>query len=571
MSALINKTNGYRRRFTEVEFTRRSRRPGPKALSPYSGMTLVELLVAMVILLVGVWTVASGFPRMMRAVTLEQQRTQAGRMAEGRLEALRMEQARLPEAVIASPSAVAMGVDPADIWPDSKPEDPDNPWSPANSPNARDDITRIIGERLRIPAAPVGDDYTLATVTQGLIERDNTQVAVWETHPLQRLPFPPTGPVPAGCFYMDSGGVISLPAGYDGVIVDYVWEDTNSVRHWVQGERVPAAAPFIAGPNQLYVRPRAAHEVSGAYPFGAVVPASARVEGLIRYPVVDADGSHPLSGEVAIEPSFGVGLVFNDRDAGREVLVDYLLAQDNTKRLLYLMEEQVVGGSACRPDPSDPTYCYATVQLGWDGLDPKFMDSAGQPVYVLAVDRDSNGRDVYYDGAGITPVDVTGARTGRIEMHLPVSSVGHHFRFYYGTVDQACVEVYKAPANYVDSVTASAYADPLEVNYRTYSAVANPSTGLTDLHFSMSNLGATVAVDYVWDDAGALRLVAGEMHTLALSAAGNDAVCTLQRPNVLEIRAVRGVSVKVRPWWRTPAGRLVYYDLDSILVPVGAL
>jgi len=531
-------------------------------------MTLVEVLVAMVILLVGVWTVAAGFPSMMRSVTLEQQRTQGARMAEARVESLTRTADALPVAIRAP---ILPTTDPGDIWPDAVPEDPDNPASPLNAPNSRDDITKVVGERARVPAPPPGDRWAIAVLSQGMLQQDNAEVAVWETVPLEQMPFAPPGAAPQGCFYLEASGVLSLPTGYDGALVDYVWEDTAGLRHWVQGERIPASGSFVAGPGQLFVRPRATFNDDGSFPYAGTVPTTARVFGLRAFPVVDADGDHPWPGEVAIEPSFGVGLMFAAPDAGRNMLVDYRLKLVDAKRLLHLSEEQVVPDSACSPDPGDPAYCFATVQLGWSGLAPVFTDPTGTPVHVIGVDLESTG-SVYYETAGITPVDAETARMSRIQLHLPVGSVGHQFRFYYGTADQAAVEVYKAPATYFDDLTASCYATPGEVQFRTYRVgEAVPGSPFSALSFSMSNLGAAVAVDYVWDDGGVARLMVGELHTLGLSPAGNAAVCSLNRPNLLEIRAVRGVSLKVRPWWRTPAGRLVHYDLDTILTPTGAL
>ncbi|MBC7289130.1 MAG: hypothetical protein H5T86_14045, partial [Armatimonadetes bacterium] len=152
----------------------------------------------------------------------------------------------------------------------------------------------------------------------------------------------------------------------------------------------------------------------------------------------------------------------------------------------------------------------------------------------------------------------------------PASSVGHRFRFFFTTDDQASIAVYKPPATYVDSATASCYANPADVAFRTYTIELQQS-GRCVLHFSLSNIGCSVAVDYVYDDAGTPRQVVGELHTLAPSSTGTEALCALNYPNVLEIRAVRGVSLKGRAWWRRPSGRITHFDLDSILAPVGGV
>jgi hypothetical protein len=365
--------------------------------------------------------------------------------------------------------------------------------------------------------------------------------------------------------------VVTIPNGYDGVLVDYVWQDKDGVRHWVHGERIPAQDPFLVTPGvytQLYVRPRAHFNADNSYPWECAVPTTAAVEGLQSFAIVPL-GTNPGPGEAGIEPNFGAGLLFAAKDAGKTVMMDYRLQLVNGKRLLYLSEEQVIGDSVCSPDPSDNNFCFATVQLGWSNLAPVFTDPAGNPCHAVAVDVEA--QDIYYEQVGMTPLDPNAARMGRIQLHVPVDAVGHHFRFYYGTHDQAAIHVYKPPATFFDATTAASYEDP-GVAFRTYTTdAAAPGSPYTALYFSMSNLGATISVDYVWDENGVPRLVVGEMHTLGLAPAGNAAVCSLNKPNVQEIRAVRGVSVKIRPWWRSPGGRLMHYDLDTILLPTGVL
>jgi len=71
---------------------------------PLSGMTLVEVLVAMVILLVGIWAVASGFPKLFGVLAGEEKRTEMSRLAEGTVERLKTDPYALPLAISGGPT-----------------------------------------------------------------------------------------------------------------------------------------------------------------------------------------------------------------------------------------------------------------------------------------------------------------------------------------------------------------------------------------------------------------------------------------------------------------------------------
>ena len=363
---------------------------------------------------------------------------------------------------------------------------------------------------------------------------------------------------------MDSSGTVILPAGYDGFIADYAWVDsTDNVVHWVHGDQ-ESVSPTGA---QVYV--------AGTSDFAQVLPETAAVEGLKSLNVIWNGSPIPPPGEVTIAP-FGIGLIFNRADAGSTVLITYRLRtrdQNHSKRALYMMEDQVIGEDICSPDPADPSYRYASVQLAWAGLEPhlttRYLGIQGT-FSVVAVDLVSGSG--YWEGSGIEPIDVDAATTGLIRLHVPARAVGHRFRFFYTTDDQACIQVYKAPAKFLEVSTVHTANQPVssQLEYRSYVA-DRPGTTPRMLWFKPNNIGSTVAVDYVINWHGRPQLVVGELHTLAPSSDGTSALCALFDPNVTEVRAVRGVSVKVRVWWRRPSGKLTHFDLDSILPPLGAV
>jgi len=534
----------------------------PACVGLRAGMTLVELLVAMTILLVGVWAVAKGFPALMGAITADQQRTQFARMIEGRMEALRQSAWALPQALVMYPLDQAASLDP-----DSKPRDPDT-YDP-NNPNSRDDLTVVLGEWGKIPAPQTDSPYVFMPVAQGLLDTDPArQGPVFACFIAERLEplgyLPPGGTLPAGRFFLDwagsDAGQIWLPAGYDAVRVDYGWVDTAGTTHWVQGDVV-----LVGGATNVSVSAKSAPA------FASVLPSPARCVGLKAVNLVA--GTQPNPREVCIEPTCGAGLIFNAAHAGQTVLVSYRLrCNPDGSRALYLMEEYNMAEAAAEPVSGEPDNRWVTVHLGWGGLD-KLMDitegSQTTQVHVLAVDE--AGGNVYYDGTGVEPPDPEALRTGQVRLKVPTKALGHKFRFFYKTLDQAAIVVSKPPTIFYESGLPSLAALP----FQTYATTAS-GAGVTSLRFSASNLGHTVAVDYVYDAdpaPGAVRpvMVCGELHTLGPSSTGAEAVCSLSHPNVLEIRAVRGVSVRLRAWWRTPTGRLATYELESILPPAEAI
>ncbi len=545
----------------------------PKA----AGMTLVELLVAMVILLVGVWAIARGFPTLLRSVRFEQSRTEMARLAEGVMEQLK-QAGTLPEAICGPLAPVAQA---HLIHPDELPSDTD----PAKL-NSRDSIFEVVGEWLRVPAAPTGSSVSLALVSQGLIERDTTTTAVFLASQLKLLPeeWYAGGPVPDGYFRIDwaSGNVLvpqalqippDLSKPVTHAIVDYAWRDVSGQVHWVQGEFIPVAA----GSGRV--------SVAGAADFNGLVPGPARCVALSQLSLAVGDPT-AAGTDVGIEDQFGVGLLFNLTGAnaalaGQTVLCTYRVRLSSTnppRRDIFMVEDRSISQSQAQADPSDPTMRYVEVQLARGPLIPLEGNT-----YVVAVDAESG--QLYFDqtpggpGAGIAQLSADQVREARARLHVPASDLGHRFRFFYrveGAPEEpggACIMVYKPPTHFIDEATWRAAGAPPSELYRVYSW-QDDADGFRTLIFALSNTGFTVSVDYVYDaDPGPNvdpQPVFGELHTLGPNSAGDAAICDLEMPNVIEIRAVRGVSVRVRAWWRRADGKLRHYDLDSILLP-GAL
>lgn len=552
---------------------------------PPLGMTLVEVLVAMVILLVGIWAVAASFPKLFGVLALEEKRTEMSRLAERTVERLKTDPYALPLAIAGFPPP-----DAPYIHPDSVPDDPDVAMG---APNSRDDILWVNGESF--VAAP--DTLSVHVFNLGLAHSEATTVVY------QLVPLAP------GDVTLDANGNVDAsgaPVLLDLVELSYAWwmdadsdskVDPNEV-HWVHGEVV---APDLDLSTPEVQAASVADEIIADNRCSAI--------GLLQLIL----GSCANQGEYELGPQ-NTQLLFRSYPSPTSeqtvtLRVYYqLLHYRNDRRNLIMMEDRAGAGvrsasltqaaatdatllsvshagifnvgdhvwissttkdqylgaiSAIDANNSTITVTVAltddyaigdkvsaptTINLVGTGIDSSQALPISDPpnAYVLAVDL-NHPYHTYWQDNGIRVDD---AGRGIITLELPVSVASHTFRFYYRTTDQDMITVQKAPSVFVEDAVAPPSGDE---GYRTYSRIAN-----NVLEFQPCVAGQTVAVDYTHNGG---QLAVGEMHTINAS----DYTTTLNNPNVESIIAVRGMSLKVRAWWRTQSGRLMHQDVDTIL------
>ncbi|UCC69765.1 MAG: prepilin-type N-terminal cleavage/methylation domain-containing protein, partial [Armatimonadota bacterium] len=80
----------------------RAKTAGARAVAGARGFTLVELLVALVVLLIGIYAMLRIFPRGFSAIEVSRQRTTAAQIAELELERWRLQPESLPDAIVAT-------------------------------------------------------------------------------------------------------------------------------------------------------------------------------------------------------------------------------------------------------------------------------------------------------------------------------------------------------------------------------------------------------------------------------------------------------------------------------------
>ncbi len=522
------------------------------------GMTLVEVLVAMSVLLVGIWGVAKGFPLLMRQVREEGRRSQMVELAKRNMELLLANPAGLPLIVSGGPN----------VSPQMTPLDPDS-FSPAeNPPNSRDDWNRVVGERGVVPSVLAGVAPGTPVRYALKIGRANPSMApnVSEVRQLAALLGSPPGAVPTDCFYLAGNGTIAADPAVRSMEISYAWLDNSGVTHWVQRESVA-----LGGANQVLA--------AAAPSFSGIVEGSAWGASLIDYAIL-APGSVVGAGEAALDTT-GALLELNAADSGKTVQISYdLQVEESTfgRRARELFEDQVLSDANATSDPADATFSFVTVQLTATGLNGDAVlntDPAALNTHVLAVDLATGA--LYYENQGIDPDTGLDYDKGKVTLRVANSPIGaralgHTFRFFYRTIDDGMMTVMRAPECYLPSSLFAGIApvqqfDVLAANLGGFT-VLDFTTGIdpvTTQPVSVS-AGATVAVDYTYGDPNNPQRAVGELHTISIS----ERQITLNNPGVLSVIAVRGISLKVRAWWRAQNGRLQYVDVDNLASPTGS-
>ncbi len=537
------------------------------------GMTLVELLVAMSILLVGIWAVARGFPALFGSLEAERERAEMVRLTEGVLERFKTSPEQIPEAIAGHDPADGMVI-PPDVYPDEDMEPvPGNP---------RDDLTWVLGEMFEVPGLQPGQSVCVYPLKLGpAIVQDPSAIddylQVFRLAALERVAVSQDEWVAAGRplgddeFFLDRDGYLYAPPEYASARVDYCWMDVTGAPHWVEDE-VVANVNYSAS-----AAPVRAADVTGPQ-FANCVPEMADARAMVRYAVAIGGVADVAADTAVLEQNFGATLLLPDVDAGETMHVNY---QQRTEPDLFGQPRRVPVVVEEFSAPTQPPY---RVDLKFGGIDDEVAlfenDLLGNPlpnvVRVLVVDLLTG--DAWTDAASWIEVDMI---EGRLTLDwdnagAPMAAAqarGRDLRVYYRTLRGHTVVVQKAPAYFLEEPIKQTYEDPDpsldesdKVDYRYYTVSADPNDpAYTRLQFPESAAGQTVVVDYLVDTGQQppFERVSGELHVID----GESLAIVLQRPDVAGIIAVRGASLKVRGWWHDQHGRVQMVGVETFLVP----
>lgn len=524
------------------------------------GLTLTELLVAMSILLVGIYAVARGFPALFGNLESERVRTEMARQVETRMEAFKTAQFQIPDAITGH-DPLDGSVIPPEVFPDESAEPiPGNP---------RDDLTWILGETFEIPIAQAGQTYSVYTLNMGpagildpALVGDYLQVS--RVIPLRRTD---VGlPLGDDQFYLDEDGFLYAPPPYATAKVDYIWVDTNGEQHGVMGEIVDNAN-VVAAPN-----PVRATLVAGPPAFSNVLPELASAEALEAYTPAIGQPIDVAPGVAVLESNFGATLLLPAEDAGETMEVNYQLKTEDDSFGSPRRVPIMVGETTA---PTEPPY---RVDLAFRGIDdehPLFTEDLlgaafAEPAYVLIVDRDTGA--TWTDAEAWVTLDFIEGRltldwTDASAPMTPAEARGRDLRLYYRTIAGHTIVVQKAPSWFVEDAIYQTYvAEGLtdKVDYRYFQRGPDPDDATyTQLLFPMSAADQMVTVDYTAGTTPPYERVSGELHAIP----GDTLAITLDEPNVHGILAVRGVSLTVQGWWHNQAGNVQLVGIDTFLMP----
>ncbi len=505
-------------------------RPGSR------GMTLLELMIAMIVLLVGIWTIAAGFPKLLASINSEGERTEMARLVQRNMERLKDTEGALPWVIAGDPT----------ISPYSEPEDITEPSRPAN---AQENLLDVIREAFRIPGAQPDAAGTGAQASSAYVLQQGP--AQWSNYPAtdsypfvyilvplteQRVdPRVAGNPMLPNSFYVDEAdGEIVVPATaytYDGsdtvawsvdeLLVNYAWAETGGVddrppTHYVQDER---AIDYTLSGGLCTFSVRATARSGGDNDFSCLIEGRTAAQAIVYFDREEWGDALPDDcGRYALNNDYGVELRFHRDDAGLTAYVDYRLrdvedtngiSAESGRRKLMMIEDHVINNETVRTDDVTGDR-YGEVKLAAGNINgevPLFSQdlsrTALNDVYLLAVDLTTG--EIYTSGDNITLYDNTlspklerGFGDGVVAVRLEIGGaqqpyVGRTMRFYYSTLDYHNVQLQKPARTFVDLLTAQCYTGPyladvadepsnlVQVDYRTYQVLAQTDTNVTDM------------------------------------------------------------------------------------------
>jgi prepilin-type N-terminal cleavage/methylation domain-containing protein/prepilin-type processing-associated H-X9-DG protein len=549
------------------------------------GFTLVELLVSIVILLIGVYAVVAGFPRLRAVLEDDKLRTERTRNVQSRFDWFAEHAEQLPFSVTFDPAAIT-GLDPG-LLPQ------------ANTPNLRDDLSRVIGESFYLRR---GAGAALHVLNFGPADTGPSGlVVVMELLPLQRAPNPIDplnvdeyrildADLTTGIVDVVSGdptdSAVQTPTGFHGgrdIVANYAWVDGSGRVRYTQGD-------LIHFDNAANTYTLTAAALSGTTGFVQVLPETLEAFWPNYFwtgSVTDGDAFAIVNANTTLvfPESATTRNGFGDAVDQRLLTVDYDLLRvaptdDREGRTAPAVPDFMVEDHQV---PMAPNGEVAGLPVHVVKLSAQFLEDAldlpgfAPGVHVYAVDL-ATGAALDDASGTIGVVAPDGYRHGEVYFAAgsgPATS-GHPLRFYYRTVENTTLRLFRPPAFYSDAITRNPAIPPGSdpEDYRRYIIAFNDGGTPGDfsddgavISFPGSSAGQAVAVDY--DLANGARIT-GEVHTLPPVPSGADPgvwrpPLTLRQPGVATVVAVRGASVRGLAYWRSHNGNLHRVQLDTSL------
>jgi len=556
-----------------------------------AGFSILEVLIAIVILLIGVLAVIRIFPTGLDLIRSGSFRTVSVHLGQAELERWKNHPAGLADFI-----APVFWDDTANRWflsPGLQGREPLKPYKDQNGYEqlASLDFRLILGERAIVPSPT---------------DTPNGPRGVYHlAHGLPAInPNLDGNGVGAGSNVTDGTLVVSATWSYQQVPVSALANDGTDYGQYAVFNATTGALQFDtdnSGDRWFSVdyvanvssTPLAVFEELVRVPQGSATPSPATLAYGDLDPSTLTVRRAYRQGEYALDPKTGV-LLFEPRTAGTPIRISYIV-----RDWQILQEERIVEAanrvdsngnpltvpvvrttiSYLRGGPNDPNY---------QGLDPNGLSPISEPLIIVDLatgqpvnfDNTLAVRDDYANALVGTGTDYKGGEIGL----LGNVYAGQRVRVFYRTQDHWAVQTQRASRAYLPEVTSS--PAPLSDDPRRYRVTLD--NGYITLLFRASEAGKSVAVTYRFRErAGALPTrVEGELHTLTAEptdyyntpADPTDDVCFVRLNEPITgsrvfnpandpstgIECVEGTSLKVRTSWQEKSNRR-YEDLETYL------
>ena len=530
------------------------------------GFTLLEVLVAMAILVIGIYALIRIFPVGLASIEYGKSRTIAAQLAEKQIAHWRLRADNLSDAI----AGWEAGSYPTDY--DSTSLDPD-----ADNPNYQPDscwLPRlIVGEKVQIQAsgsaglpfyllafAPIqkfsgSDPIIVYSTPYSRVDTLAELIPSWDRRP----------------YYLDyqQGKVYFDRAAYDRKFkIAYSWLDKS-------GAGGPLVRDVVSEVMDVDANTSGSHDLAAASNanFQRVVKASDRV-----YQAFILDGGAPSNpGHYYFDPAAGATtgvVVFSTADAGRTVKIDYLVRDWQIIREDNLTVDGNGQIKLAFARLKDADYRNPPRQ---DSAQPVGQDGGGIDRYVVAVnlraggalygdskhtmwlDRATTNGDFRVTYKDVPDPDNPGEIVAGGTLVFPSSKAqpGDIFRIYYRVPGDWGIQMQKAAIYYQDSQYTNA---PAYQQYQIAASDSDDPTRYDVLTFEPCEADKSVVVDYTYERSGRTYRATGELHKIAdIDTASGSAYGFLldkleeDEDNTLTlVHSVRGVSVTARVIWAGP-------------------
>jgi type II secretory pathway pseudopilin PulG len=527
-----------------------------RARQPAGGFTLVEVLIAVILLTIGIFAALRIFPGGLDAIQMNRNRMLAARLAQEEVSRWKLRSDSVPDAIVASTSRWVSSMyvlefpvdyDPRDLRADQR-----QPlWLPISASLPR----TILGESARIGQAPwrfeaANQDLAVLPIVslgfspivhlhEGAPGADLANSAYADplivyseryqrTLDVQVLARPPVS-MDSGRYYVDyENATLSFDHMQDRsrtFRVQYSWYESDPanptgpvrMRQWLENIEVPAGADTAASPITLAAASRTGFQ-GVLWGSESVHLAFRRVPGPNNIQWPDQFWIGAVDGQVREDPLAGgrsdLVLAFLASNAGKKIKVDYRVRDWTILREEFNIPSSRRVKLAITHD-KDLAYTNPPRQRNALRIDEDVSAA------VMALDMETGER---FLGGNWAERDPEAAPPGLFRVDFtnglaffPPKSVGRSYRILYRAEDDWTVQVMKPAREYEQfgrSLSDPAGSAVPGYNTFVWDAAASDADKRREVVFALADLDKSVSFDYWADVDGSRQHVTDEVHRI---------------------------------------------------------